>query len=193
MAAAREVFEDLGYNAARISDIARRAQMSYGSFYHYFDSKEAVLREVLTVVAGEMFLTSQAPRDAADDPVARIEAANRRYLAALGRNAGLMAVIEEMAFRDPAMRELKLSIREPYLRRNEAGIRRLQERGLADADLDPRMAAVALGGMVEHLSHLLYIHRVDLDEELAVKTLTQVWARGIGVERLGGDSDPAGA
>ncbi|MGV0739739.1 TetR/AcrR family transcriptional regulator [Mycobacterium syngnathidarum] len=179
--AARAVFEDMGYTSARIADIVKTARVSYGSFYHYFESKESVLLEVLTVVAGEMFLASRVPEDAPDDAVGRIEAGNRRYFAVISRNARLMSVIEEMAFRDATMLRLKLTIREPFVQRNEAGIRRLQERGAADPTVDARMAAIALGGMVEHLAQLRFIHGVDVDDEQAIATLTDVWARGIGL------------
>src|SRR5438105_9038547 len=43
---AKQIFEENGFLEARISDIAERAGLSHGSFYHYFDSKEQVFREV---------------------------------------------------------------------------------------------------------------------------------------------------
>src|SRR3984957_1254558 len=42
--AAKEVFERDGFLDARISDIAEKAGLSHGSFYHYFESKEEVFR-----------------------------------------------------------------------------------------------------------------------------------------------------
>ena len=48
--AAKEVFEESGFLDARISDIAERAGLSHGSFYHYFESKEEVFREVAAEV-----------------------------------------------------------------------------------------------------------------------------------------------
>src|SRR4051794_4773888 len=44
--AAKAVFEETGFLEARISDIAQQAGLSHGSFYHYFDSKEQIFREV---------------------------------------------------------------------------------------------------------------------------------------------------
>ena len=46
LAAAREVFAEKGYKAAGISDIAKRSQMAVGSFYKYYESKEAIFLEV---------------------------------------------------------------------------------------------------------------------------------------------------
>ena len=50
LAAAKEVFEHDGFLDARISDIAEQAGLSHGSFYHYFESKEEVFREVAAEV-----------------------------------------------------------------------------------------------------------------------------------------------
>jgi AcrR family transcriptional regulator len=181
VAAAREAFEELGFRDARISDIAKRAGTSYGVFYHYFDSKESILLELFTVVTGDMYNASQT-QDASDGgPVDKIRAANRRYLAVAARNARLVATIEELAFREDQFRELKLRIREPFVRRNEEGIRRLQERGLADRNLDAALAASMLGGMIEHFTMLWFVHGVEYDEELAVETLTRLWAQAIGL------------
>src|SRR3981081_3953291 len=44
--AAKQIFEERGFLEARISDIAERAGLSHGAFYHYFDSKEQVFREL---------------------------------------------------------------------------------------------------------------------------------------------------
>jgi AcrR family transcriptional regulator len=180
--AAREAFEQKGFQDTRISDIAARAGTSYGVFYHYFKTKEAILGELFTTITGDMFTASLPSPDVPPGPLSRIEDANRKYLAVANRNARLIAVIEEMAIRDPYFRELKLQIREPFLRRNEAGIRRLQERGRTDRDLDPELAASILGGMVEHFTLLWFVHGVDYNEDVAVSTLTKLWAQAIGVD-----------
>lgn len=181
VSAARELFEERGLRETRIADIAQRSGTSYGTFYHYFDTKEDVLRALFTAVAGEMFTASQAGRDAPSDPVARIEAATRKYFAAAGRNAWLIAVIDEAALRDSHFRELKLQLREVFLRRNQAGIQTLQQQGLVDPDLDPVIAAAALGGMVEHFTQMWFVHGVSFDREVAIATLTTLWANATGL------------
>jgi TetR/AcrR family fatty acid metabolism transcriptional regulator len=44
--AAVGVFADQGFHDARIQDVAKRAGVAYGLVYHYFGSKQALLREV---------------------------------------------------------------------------------------------------------------------------------------------------
>jgi AcrR family transcriptional regulator len=146
--AAREVFEAVGFSDARIAQIAERAGTSYGSFYFYFDSKEAIFREVVSEFTRQMFEVSHARVPTATDPIERIEAANRAYLAAYRQNARLLAVLEEVSPYDQEFRDLTLEIRNLFVHRNEQGIRRLQELGLADPQLDAHIAASALGGMV---------------------------------------------
>jgi AcrR family transcriptional regulator len=181
VSAARDAFEELGFRNARISDIAARAGTSHGVFYHYFDSKDSILDELFTVVTGEMYTASQARRAEPVDPVRGIEIANRQYLKVAARTARLIAMLEELASRDPRFHDMKLRIREPFVRRNEARIRQLQDRGLADPELDPVMAASILEGMIEHFAMLWFVHGVEYDEDLAVETLTRLWAQAIGL------------
>ncbi|MBL4648099.1 MAG: TetR/AcrR family transcriptional regulator [Aureispira sp.] len=47
MAAALELFADNGYHKTSISKVAQKAGISKGLTYNYFDSKEALLEEVL--------------------------------------------------------------------------------------------------------------------------------------------------
>jgi TetR/AcrR family transcriptional regulator, fatty acid metabolism regulator protein len=47
MYAARTVFEDKGYDAALISEIAERAQVVEGTIYRYFENKRALLTKVV--------------------------------------------------------------------------------------------------------------------------------------------------
>lgn len=45
--AALEIFDDCGFDAARVEDVARRAGISKAGLYLYFDSKEALLRALI--------------------------------------------------------------------------------------------------------------------------------------------------
>ena len=47
LAAAREVFAELGYGAASVRDVIRRTDLAAGTFYNYFPDKESVFRALL--------------------------------------------------------------------------------------------------------------------------------------------------
>lgn len=181
ISSARHVFESAGVNEARVADIAAGAKVSYGSFYTYFASKEEIFREVVREVTGEMFTATVAPGPEGANPVERIREANRRYLRSYARNARIMGLIEEVAPYDEYCRELLVGIRAMFNQRNEAGIRRLQDRGLVDRNLDPHVAAIALGGMVEHFGSISFLLGEPYEETVAVETLTRLWAQAIGL------------
>src|SRR6202011_1461797 len=52
--AAREVFAELGYDAAAVRDVIRRTDLASGTFYNYFPDKETVFRTMLDESAREV-------------------------------------------------------------------------------------------------------------------------------------------
>ena len=49
--AAYEIFSKKGYKATGISEIARQAHMAVGSFYNYYESKEAIFLDIYIAVS----------------------------------------------------------------------------------------------------------------------------------------------
>lgn len=191
MRAGREAFEEHGYDAVRIDDVCGRAGVSHGTFYTYFDSKESLFGEVAGSAVGEMFAMSVVGPTAPGDPYARIEAANRLYLRAWAANSRLMRMLEHAATTDDRFAALLLELREVFVRRGAEGLRRLQDQGLADPALDPRLTAIMLGGMVEHFAHVWLDLGEHADEQAAVDLLTHLWARAIGLTPTSGSAGQA--
>jgi AcrR family transcriptional regulator len=187
--AAKEIFERHGFLDARISDIAKRAKLSYGAFYHYFDSKEQIFREVAE--AQEARLTAPAEdgaRPAGYSPLDRIRDANRRYLERYRSEARIMRVIEQVSRYDPHVNAARMATQRQFAERSERAIRRWQRQGHADARINPAIAADALGSMVGRFAELWLTQgyrAYDFDE--AVDQLTLLWANAIG---LSDDSAP---
>src|SRR5688572_18694529 len=79
--AAKEIFEEQGFLNARISDIAERAGQSHGSFYYYFDSKEAIFREVAAALDERLFAPMEEVilADSGLTPQDRVREAMRRH------------------------------------------------------------------------------------------------------------------
>ena len=68
--------------------------------------------------------------------------------------------------------------------RNAQALRRLQDRGLAAEDLDPRLAATALSAMVSRTAYLRYVEGVGNSSlESLVQTLTRLWVGALGIPR----------
>jgi AcrR family transcriptional regulator len=181
--AAKAVFEDTGFLEARISDIAERAGLSHGSFYHYFESKEQIFREV--ALAQEALLT--APSDHKDPgadrtELERITEANRRYLQRYRDNGKIMGVIEEVSRFDSFVNEARLKRQRHFAERAENTIRRLQDSGLADPSIDPAFASFALGSMVGRFAELWLVEGWgDFEFDTAVEQISRLWANAIGL------------
>jgi TetR/AcrR family fatty acid metabolism transcriptional regulator len=59
--AALELMEEKGYQGATIRDICKRANVSVGTFYSYFNTKSDVIREIY-LSGDKFFLESVAPK-----------------------------------------------------------------------------------------------------------------------------------
>src|SRR5437879_8647503 len=95
--AAKEIFEENGFLDARITDIADRAGLSHGSFYHYFDSKEQVFREVAEVIEAELSASLRdviLARSSEVTPHDRLAAGLRYHYEVYRSRARIMGVIE---------------------------------------------------------------------------------------------------
>ncbi|UGS33747.1 TetR/AcrR family transcriptional regulator [Capillimicrobium parvum] len=179
VAGARTVFERDGFVDARIVDIAREAGVATGSFYTYFNGKDAAFAAVLEELREEMLHPRlEVAGDA--DPLEVVEAANRAYLEAYRRNARLMELMEQVAAVDPAVRRLRLERGEAFAARNAHAIAQLQERGLADPQLDPALTAHAISSMVSRTAALAFVHGAVTDDvEVLTATLTRLWANAL--------------
>jgi AcrR family transcriptional regulator len=181
--AARTVFEEQGFLHARIADVCTQARTSHGTFYTYFDSKEAIFKEVVDSVELDLLAVVPAPEDA--DPVERIRAANRHYLETYRANAKIMAVIHQVATFDPDVRATRSQRQNALAAAIERRTRAYQEAGLADPDVDPRYAAQALGGMVAFFAEELFAQDNGFTLDDAVEQLTILWANAVGLSRGG--------
>lgn len=182
--AAKRVFERDGFLEARIVDIADAADLAPGSFYHYFESKEQIFREVAEMQEERLTAPPDDEEPGTDlSPIDRIRTANRRYLERYRDEAALMGVIEQVSRYDEHVNAARMSTMKHFVERVERAIRRLQREGLVDARLHPAMAADALGAMVARLAELWLVQGYrEYDFDDAVDQLSILWANALGLK-----------
>lgn len=192
--AARQVFEERGFDATRMSDIAKAAGVSHGTVYTWFPTKEDVLHGTVDSVTEQMYDVLSTPE--ATDPIERIALANTRYLEVHRQTARLMEVVAQAAVNDQSFRAVLTNLRHAHVDRVAKTISKLQKDGLAVTSLDPRISAAALCAMVEGFAR----HWLSTDgthdnhatggqlaaDAPAVVTLTELWARALGLIEPGG-------
>src|SRR5437016_1841460 len=153
--AAKEIFEENGFLDARISDIAKRAGLSHGAFYRYFDSKEQVFREIAETLDDQLSEPMEsvifAPASTAG-PRERLFTSIQNHLERYRDEARIMGVIEQMARYDEHVAAVRSTRSKRHRAEIEESIRRMQRRGLAASMVNPEIAAAALASMVERFA-----------------------------------------
>jgi AcrR family transcriptional regulator len=184
VAAARMIFERDGFQNARITDISKLAGMAHGSFYTYFSSKQSVFLAIVREI-GQQIREAVAPSPAAGDldTYEALDRSNRRYLDAYRANSVIWALVEQVATIDPEIHRIRLLGRRRHVDRVAKTIRRWQERGLADRSIDPHTTAGALVSMLSNFAYWWLAGGDTYGDEAAARTLTEIWARAVGLRR----------
>ncbi|HVS69191.1 MAG TPA: TetR/AcrR family transcriptional regulator [Mycobacteriales bacterium] len=183
--AAKEIFEENGFLNARISDIADRAGLSHGSFYHYFESKEQIFREVAAIVDEELGAplgdVVLAPATGLS-PHARLREGVRLHFEAYREQARIMGIIEQVSRYDEPVGEMMLGRHRQYSEQVADSIRELQRRGLADKELDPAVAAAGIGALTGRFAELWLVQgAIDCSMDVAVEQVTKLIVNALGI------------
>ncbi|MFD1827139.1 MULTISPECIES: TetR/AcrR family transcriptional regulator [Mumia] len=159
LVAAEDVFAELGYHEASIVKITERASIGLGTFYLYFESKQAIF-EALVVDLNRRVRRSMA--EAMEGAQNRLEAERAGFAGFFqftAQHPALYRVVREAEFVSPEMLRLHYTrIVEGY----RAGLAKAQAAGEI-SDIDPEVAAWALMGMGELLGmrYLLWERNAD--------------------------------
>ncbi|WP_262852886.1 TetR/AcrR family transcriptional regulator [Mumia quercus] len=159
LAAAEDVFAELGYHEASIVKITERAGIGLGTFYLYFDSKQSLF-EALVVDLNRRVRRSMA--EAMEGATNRLEAERAGFAGFFrftAEHPALYRVVREAEFVSPEMLRLHYTrIVEGY----RAGLAKAQAAGEV-SDIDPEVAAWALMGMGELLGMRYLLWERDAD------------------------------
>lgn len=149
IAAALEVFSERGFAATRLDDVAKRAGLSKGALYLYFETKEDLFRAVVSeAVAANLAHLEKAVQ--ADLPFEETLRAGLTLLASrLASDRRISGVVKLVIAESRAMPELARIWHDTVVSRALAMImtliRRAQERGEVRAG-DPRYFAMGVIG-----------------------------------------------
>jgi AcrR family transcriptional regulator len=181
LAAAREVFEERGYQAATVGAITAAASTAHGTFYLYFKNKEDVFGRVMAVAADELYQEAEAPWGHGHPRLA-IEASIRGTLQVFAEHRSLWRCLLEASFQSPAVEEMWLDIRRRFMDRIDRNLRLLREQGLI-RPLDTTATAYALGAMVEWTAFTRFLHDLPPAAETSfddvVVSLADVWFHAV--------------
>src|SRR5919108_6418888 len=69
-----------GASKLRLSDVADRADVAFGSLYTYFENKEAIVDAVVAKALSGLIDANRADAERYDDPAEEVAAASRRVV-----------------------------------------------------------------------------------------------------------------
>lgn len=146
---AARVFHDKGYDATTIQDIADEVGILKGSIYYYISSKEDLLFELLEYVhqAALKAVLEAVERDG--DPLQKIHAFVETLSAFNAENRVRMGILlhDFRSLSEPRRREI-VRARDRYDRMLRKLIAEGQEQGIICPDIDAKLAALAVMGMI---------------------------------------------
>ena len=171
--AARDAFGELGFEAAGVRDIVRRTDLAPGTFYNYFDDKEAIFRAVVEATGAEARRRVRAARTGAAGFAEFVEAGYRAYFSFIVEDPATFA----------------------FLRRNLAAADVEHVLPLGAAELEEDLAALAERGELppvdlDYCAHAMVAVGVELgarmaereppDVEGATRFATALFLAGVG-------------
>ncbi len=186
LAAARRLFGTKGYAKTKIADITEEAGRALGSFYTYFENKEAVLEQLgrdfkaeIDDRVTELDLDGSEPYDVVREVCAV-------YWDSCRNHSSELAAIFQASMLDERFAERWREIRADPRRKIADAIRSVADSGRA-ANPDPAMTASALGSMMDYFCYVWLIEggesgRAMISDEVAVDTMARVFYRTVFAE-----------
>jgi AcrR family transcriptional regulator len=172
--AAREVFAERGYAAARVEDIVAVAGVSHGTFYTYFSNKADALDALIDETARELQAVVEEPWDG-PDAAGAIAAVIERFVGIFAEHADVMSTWLEASAHEPHFRQRLREVRDEYISR----VAEQLGPALEGTRHDPRVAAAALVAMVEGYATQGLRGDDAADRASRVRTLAALWFGGL--------------
>lgn len=182
LAAAKRVFGRKGYHATTIADIAGAAELSYGSIYWYFDSKDALfhaLMEAQGLALRDHVTEALLTTPARGSPDAPFRAAVRATFEFFESDRALVKLLfrDSYALGDRFEKHL-FGIYERFITDIEKIIEDAQRRGLI-IDAPARMVAYSVAALVGQIAHRRLVTDDGLSAEVTADFVVSLLLNGL--------------
>lgn len=190
-AAAVRVFADDGFAQVRVATIMAATGRTPGAFYRHFESKEALLRELLEDFRLELRQQVNQPLRDGEDLLLHLSERTGAFWTVYRRNWGVVTAAFQLAMVDEGFAEIWRAVRRVGIRALSVVIREAQRRGVA-APSDAELTASALCSMLEYTCYNWTAPHADfpnrrIADDQAADILRRIVVRAV----LGEDPAPA--
>jgi len=175
---AAQLFRDRGYDATSVSDVARALGMTKAGLYHHFESKEALLFEIMMYGLDRVKEDVIVPARAIRDPEQRLREMIVRHARITTRGHGAVAHLgDEIRALPPAGRRQIEQRMRVYFDLIRDTIGELKSAGRLRA-IDPTVAAFSLLGMILWLPRW-FRYGGRLDQEAVAESIASIALGGL--------------
>ncbi|GAA0310140.1 TetR/AcrR family transcriptional regulator [Sphingomonas oligophenolica] len=171
-------FGEKGFHEGSISGITRRAGVALGSFYTYFDSKDAVFRALVRDMSDQVRDHVAPAIRAAPDQIAAERAGLSEFIAFVRGHKEIYRIIDEAEFVDPESFRLHYATTADRI---AARLKAGAARGEIRADISD-VHAWAIMGMNVFLGLRYGVWQDDVSPEAVADSIAEMLARGIGTK-----------
>jgi TetR/AcrR family transcriptional regulator, cholesterol catabolism regulator len=152
--AAAEVFHERGYESTSIQHIAKRVGILKGSLYYYITSKEDLLFEIIQGVHEEALRNLERTRAVEGTPLQRLRAFAVIHFTFNAENRVKTAVFfQDFRSLSEGRRQKIVDERDIYDNFVRDLIREGQDEGLICPEIDAKLAAISILGMLNWMYH----------------------------------------
>ncbi len=165
------VFNEQGYDATSVADLAGRLGVSKAALYHHFDSKEELLSVSLDRALGGLEAVLSTPEATEGTASDRLGAVLRGAVRVLVDELAHVTLLLRVRGNSPVERAA-LGRRRAFDQRVTALVRSAQQEGAVRADVDARVATRLVFGMVNSLVEWYRTSGPEGADQLADDVLT---------------------
>ncbi|BCA59269.1 TetR family transcriptional regulator [Sphingomonas sp. HMP6] len=171
-------FGERGFHEASVSGITRRAGVALGSFYTYFDSKDAVFRALVRDMSDQVRDRVAPAIRAAPDQIAAERAGLSEFIAFVRGHKEIYRIIDESEFVDPESFKLHYATTADRI---AARLKAAAGRGEVRGDVS-EIHAWAIMGMNVFLGLRFGVWGQDMAPDAVADVVADFLARGLAAE-----------
>jgi TetR/AcrR family transcriptional regulator, cholesterol catabolism regulator len=178
--AAARLFQQQGYDATSMNDVAAALKLSKGGLYHHFQSKDEILFHIMSHA---MDITEERVIKAArrvENPEERLRTLIRLHIGVVlsEEDREITVMLHENHPLPPALRRKINGRKKDYIHFVEILIADVQRQLKSSATVTPRAAAFALLGMINWI-YQWYKPASALTGDAIVSQFTEIFFRGV--------------
>ncbi len=147
-----QLFLEVGYHRATLTDVAKRLNITKPALYNYFRSKEDILEECVQLGQEMLEASIQDIERDGGDSLTKLRKLIRAYALVMTTDFGMCQVrLDDRELSDDGQKRVRAK-----KRKYDAVLRRYIEQGIADGTIvkcDPKLSAFAVAGSLNWIGH----------------------------------------